>query len=351
MFIICTMIVLSLLTGVVSADTARYGNWTEITDNASILRYLPGITVFGDTLWVIGGRGEFYQNDVWSSPDGKTWELVTDNASFSPRVSPKVVSYNNSLWVIGGGDSNTNWNDVWSSPDGKTWNLVTDNATFSPRFGGAVGVFKNRLWLIGGNNNDVWSSADGKNWELVTNNANFSPRYGHSVVTFNDRLWVIGGNWNNDTWSSPDGKTWTLINGSAPFRKMEYTPAIAFDDKLWIVGGGSFPSTHQTKYPPATDFNEVWSSSDGNLWTLETEHAGFSPRFLHGLVVFHDGIWVIGGSGGNGQDVWEMPLLQNSSSDETNASPTQARSTPVPIALAFLAIGITFVVLGLFRKT
>jgi hypothetical protein len=318
-----------IMQGSVSPDMSTYGNWTEITSNATFEpRNYFGTGTFNDRLWVIGGREENFMNDVWSSPDGNTWNLETAHANFSPRGNMGITTFDNRIWVIGGAGENYRlMNDVWSSADGKNWELVTANASFDPRHSPGVVVFNNRLWVIGGNqNNDVWSSADGKNWELATANVSFGLRLGEGVAAFDNRLWVIGGNRNNDVWSSTDGKIWTLVNASAPFQQMEFTPVTVFDNKLWIVGGGSNGPTHETKNPsvfPAYEFNEIWSSADGKIWTLETEHAGFSPRYGHGLAVFRCGIWVIGGSNSSGNDVWYMPAKPD------HVLPDNATVTPV----------------------
>lgn len=267
-----------------------------------------------------------------------------------------MVTFDDRLWVIGGREENL-MNDVWSSTDGNTWTLETAHANFSPRVKMGVTEFDNRIWIIGraGENyqlmNDVWSSADGKNWELVTANVSFGLRLGEGVAAFDNRLWVIGGNRNNDVWSSTDGKIWTLVNASAPFQQMEFTPVTVFDDKLWIVGGGSNGPTHETKNPsvfPAYEFNEIWSSADGKIWTLETEHAGFSPRSEHGLAGFRNGIWVIGGSNSSGNDVWYMPAKPD------QVLPVNATATPVIPAVEFpsstqsgidpLTAGFTFLI-------
>ena len=49
---------------------------------------------FGDKLWVIGGQNmpvfapeeqDRFDNDVWSSTDGKNWTRVLGHAPWSPR--------------------------------------------------------------------------------------------------------------------------------------------------------------------------------------------------------------------------------------------------------------------------
>lgn len=231
----CLIIFCCFLTGIVCAEVPGYGNWTEITDNASFgPRESYGTTVFDNRLWVIGGNSyggdNRLLNDVWSSPDGINWTLETGHAEFSPRSGHTVAAFDNRLWVIGGSGTN----DVWSSPDGINWTLETEHAGFSPRGYHGSAVFDNRLWVIGGLSSDspttfsitddVWSSPNGINWTLETGHAEFGPRYGLGVAVVDNRLWVIGGSWTNDVWSSPNGINWTQVNPSAPFKQMEFTP-------------------------------------------------------------------------------------------------------------------------------
>ena len=79
--------------------------------------------------------------------------------------------------------------------NGRNWTLVTGHAGFSPRLFHGVSTFDDRLWVIGGggNNNDVWSSADGVNWTRETEHAGFSPRHGMAIVVYDNKIWSIGG--------------------------------------------------------------------------------------------------------------------------------------------------------------
>jgi len=363
--LLCLIIFCCFLTGIVCAEVPGYGNWTEITDNASFgPRESYGITVFDNRLWVIGGISyggdNRLLNDVWSSPDGINWTLETEHAGFSPRSGHTVAAFDNRLWVIGGSGSN----DVWSSPDGVNWTLETEHAGFSPRGYHGSAVFDNRLWVIGGVSSDspttfsitddVWSSPNGINWTLETGHAEFGPRYGLGVTAADNRLWVIGGSWTNDVWSSPNGINWTQVNSGAPFKQMEFTPVTVSENRFWIVGGGSNPPPLVSKTQPAYDYHEIWSSADGKNWNLETEHAGFSPRFLHGVAVFRNSIWVIGGIGGSGNDVWYMPIAHSqipptstATSQITSATvsitPTRASIDPLTVCFSlFIVIGLGY---------
>jgi len=363
-FLLLILLFCCSVTGIACAEVPQYGNWTEITNNVNFgERHFFGSASFDNRLWVVGGvdNRSGLKNDVWSSLDGKQWDLITDSASFSQRASFGVMEFNNRLWIIGGSAKEKLLNDVWSSPDGKKWEFITSNASFSPRCNMGIAVFDNRLWVIGGESgwgtytNDVWSSPDGKKWEVITSNASFSPRYSHGVATLDNRLWVIGGydgEGHNDIWSSRDGKNWILVNANAPFKKMDFISLIVFDNKLWIVGGGSYPPSHSTKRVVERAYDEVWSSPDGNNWTLETEHAGFGPRYLHAVTVFKNGIWVIGGEESNNKDVWYMPALHPERTPLPdypvllNTAPDKEQTTnssPTPSWLVIIAVSCSAV--------
>jgi hypothetical protein len=103
---------------------------------------------------------------------------------------------------------------------------------------------------------------------------------------------------------------------------MEYIPLVASDDRLWITGGGSWPwikmptemAVHPHRY---FYFNSVWSSNDGRDWKLETDHAGFSPRYGMGVVTYQKKIWVLGGVPHRGDDVWYLPVDSRQGSNDT----------------------------------
>jgi len=379
--------------GEVHADTLQYGNWTPAGPVPPFgLRDFYGSTVFHNQIFVIGGKNSSPEtpdpqsiaryNDVWSTYDGRNWTERTANAGFSPRSHLSAAVFNDKLWVIGGDDgSSVRTNDIWSSSDGSNWHLVTANAGYSPRNDPVVVVFNNKLWVIGGRDekpnrlNDVWSSSDGSNWTQITDNAGFgqSPAYYLlSGTVFDNRIFIFAvvpnqESWGtNQVWSSSDGKNWTLVNDNAPFEVREYLPVTVFNDRLWIVGGGNegLPlvtmdmAVHPENY---FYFNSVWSSADGNNWTLETEHAGFNPRYGMGVVTFHNKIWVLGGYPQVG-DAWYLPLSVSSPvppdfslSSTTSAVPavsgTTAQAGIDPLMVCFtLFIAFGVVAYGMKRK-
>lgn len=173
------------------------------------------------------------------------------------------------------------------------------------------------MWIMGGRkvpgsecSNKVWSSTDGAKWKLVTPNAGWSPRLGAGFVVFKNKMWVLGGTsdfyHNNDTtmmsdvWSSSDGRHWKLETANAGWSKRAYAQAVVFDNKIWVMGGGK-------RAPEAVATNDVWCSEDGVHWKEVTPAAQWGPRLWFSLVVYRDRMWVLGGwsdQNHNFGDVW-----------------------------------------------
>ncbi|WP_299680245.1 kelch repeat-containing protein [uncultured Tenacibaculum sp.] len=276
-----------------------------------------------------------WEKSIDPDNDNITYTVLLDKGNENPT---SVISSNlttNSFQIIDDLDFNTiySWKVIASDQNGNTTEsnifsfrtrnfigkVVTQNAEFSTRTEHSVVKFNQKFWVIGGyhasNNsvnggllNDVWSSSDGVNWNLeVANNMNssFSPRTNHTSVVFNNKVWIIGGGGINsilnDVWSSSDGINWNLETNNATFPARQGHTTVVFNNKIWIIGGKNNNS----------EFNDIWSSSDGLNWNLETNNAAFVARFEHTSIIFKNKIWVIGGinsNQGNGlgdlNDVW-----------------------------------------------
>ncbi len=229
---------------------------------------------FKNKMWFMGGwtngrlPGHSASNQVWSSTDGVQWNQTTKSAGWSPRLAAGLVEFQDKMWILGGstnyyfGDETDVTNDVWSSPDGKTWTQATDHAGWSPRAYHAALAFDNKLWIFGGGNyvpeyeanNDVWSSTDGVHWTQVTASAPWNPRLWFSAIVYRDHMWILGG-WHNDpstnlgdVWYSKDGKNWTEFQPGKTWKARHEHSAYVFQDKLWIAGGHARPIN-----------SEVWS--------------------------------------------------------------------------------------------
>lgn len=241
--------------------------WHEVTKEAPWIHSdLPMNLTFGDSMWIMGGwnkgrlPGHSASNQVWRSKDGKAWEQVTPAAGWSPRIAAAAVEFKGRMWILGGtenyyfGDGKSLKNDVWSSADGKTWTLETENAGWSPRAYHQAVVLGDRIYVFGGGNyvpeyhatNDVWSSADGKSWRKETGAAPWEPRLWFSAAVYRGRMWVLGG-WSKekdnygDVWHSADGRMWQRLETPNAWKARHEHSALVHQDKLWILGGHARP--------------------------------------------------------------------------------------------------------------
>ncbi|MCA9037186.1 MAG: galactose oxidase [Planctomycetaceae bacterium] len=251
------------------------------------------------------------------------WVLETDQADWKPRDSSGEVVYRDQLWLMGGWFDSYSAppRDVWRSSDGRKWHKVTDEAPWTFSDLPMTTVFSERMWLMGGWRNgrleghgatsEVWSSQDGADWKLETSSAGWSPRLAAGIASHNGRMWIAGGTENyyfgdasslkNDVWSTSDGATWQLETDSAPWSARAYHQLVSHDGKLWVIGGGNYvPEYHAT--------NDVWCSSDGRHWQQVTANAPWEPRLWFSAVSWKGHLWVIGGWSNhpsvNRNDVW-----------------------------------------------
>lgn len=266
-------------------------------------------TEFNNRLWVVGGVGSYGNDDVWSTADGITWDLETDNAGWPSRYLHTTVVFNGKLWVIAGAeDMGPTKSDIWSSPDGVNWTLETSSAPFGARYGHTSLVFNNRIWVIAGGNDtsilrDVWSSADGATWTQHAT-PQWDKRWLHTSAVFNGRMWVVAGQKNtlnayNDVWYSTDGDNWTLAVSGGKSRQAH--AMVVHNNQLVVACGqpGGFSSS------PYTD---VLASSDGVNWTVKTNSA--PAKSSHSLASFHGKLWLLGGS--DYQDAWQAEIWSSS---------------------------------------
>lgn len=304
-------------------ETGDGANWTELSPHAQFSPRHTRAAAFKGRLWVVGGHAtdgrlaDSDTNDVWRSDDGLNWTRMTPSGTvFSPRDAHGLVVFGDRLWVIGGwsnpsgvANMQVRLNDVWSSADGVEWREETSAAAFAPRAGHAALAFGGKLWVIGGSTeggavNDVWSSSDGIVWTQTSASAAFAARYGHRVVSFDNSMWLIAGDGAttyDDIWRSNDGATWTQVTpvGAHFSARTRHDVAVA-NGRIYVVAGSS-----TADYFFGVAHNDVWSSADGINWRQEIEHAAFSPRALHSLIVHRNELWMLGGLGvGLRNEVW-----------------------------------------------
>ena len=186
---------------------------------------------------VVGPTGPVreYFNDVWRSADGGvTWEQTATSAPWSARAGAAVVVHNDAIYLLGGevgfvcqpypGCDPPYFNDVWRTTDGVTWELVTEQAAWSPRPGHQCESVAEDIVCFGGfgqgaNPIDMWASADGGEWRMLDQkpwNASAAEqgRYDFDSTVINTdsgpAILTVGGD--RETFEFGDPNNWTRVD-------------------------------------------------------------------------------------------------------------------------------------------
>jgi len=108
----------------------------------------------------------------------------------------------------------------------------------------------------------------------------------------------------NDVWSSTDGATWVLQTASAPWTPRKFMGAAADDQGHLFVAGG-YDGTG------SGGLSDVWRSEDGGkTWSVVLRAAPWTARHSHSLTPLLGGaakgrLYILGGSDGRlMHDVW-----------------------------------------------
>ncbi len=324
------------------------------------------VTRGGSVYW-FGGKthndqfnGDFNMpSNTATSTNMQTWNYSTTNDPWSGRTESAGVYFQGKMYMVSG------WNgisggcspDVWSSVNGKGWNLSTTTPAWGQiplggRSGHSLVVMDTKMYLIGGISctnqqgfGDVWVTGDGENWtQLTTNNPVIGPRFDHTSVALNNKIYVMGGfkncdnvqgtcGYRNDVISSVDGINWVIENNHAPWLRRSGHMSFISGGKMYVLGGYSYqipelgnssniwvdpsapnlvltnPSGESFPVQPGF-YNDVWSSSDGITWTQKTSQAEWIWRREAVGFSIGSAMYVFGGTSqqtytGFRNDVWK----------------------------------------------
>lgn len=194
-----------------------------------------------------------------------------------------------------------NDDDLWE------WTKVgTSNIEW---FESPIVAYDNKLWQIAGDRwdenldtyiftNNVYNSTDGITWNLVNDNPGFSERALNRTIVYNEKLMVVGGVQNgggeeNDVWSSSDGVEWTM-ESSNQFHGRERFGLVEFDNFLWIFGGDYYDFDVEGLFFTG----DIFKSANGKNWEeviLESDNHPIA-RIDFFTYVFDDKLWVVSGN-------------------------------------------------------
>lgn len=272
--------------------------------------------------------------------DGElNWQEITKKAEWDKRLDHEVAVLNDELYLVGGYNSGVisgdpYYEDVWKSSDGEFWTKVTQAAPFFGRRGHALVTFNDgtgdALFMIGGfsvkeetgeraYNSDVWKSRDGVNWTEVRDSSEWTARMHHKCVIANhggqDYVYLVGGytmiadvegrygiKYFNDVWRSADGISWESVGVTDFGIRAEHAMTVSENGTIYIQGGQHgviFEAVDSAGGEPVRHYNDVWQSTDGEIWTHSMDslifEAGLFDRTAHEMIFYRDKIWTLPG--------------------------------------------------------
>lgn len=285
------------LAGTVWSNVSSGTPWPERSGHWSVRA--------GGRVLVMGGAsaaGTMFE-DVWSSEDdGETWNLVTSDAGWGPRVQAAaavvVVEGVERVIVAGGNDGESDLNDSWISDDGgATWSLGSGSCGWSGRRGHslACGAGGSVAVLVGGEQGDggsptlfadSWRTSDGISWAQSSSSAGWAARsmHGHACLASGAHFIACGsiadGEYASDMWTSSNyGTTWSNVPGWNPGAGLSGVGMCAtlYDSSYLYVSGGRLSDGSYS--------NDVWRSTNaGSTWALLSGDARWAGRANYGLV-------------------------------------------------------------------
>lgn len=263
--------------------------------------------VFDNKIFLFTG----YPSDIWSSADGVTWNCRNSSPGWGFNLQNAVVHAGKILVFDG--------SKIWQSFDGSNFSVAVSSPPWSDRTGMAVVSFNGTLYLLGGYSswmpayyNDVWTSPDGINWVKISSSSPWGARSGMYAAVHNGKIFMVGGTSFRDVWTTTDGISWSQVsNNSIPVRND--AAMVSFGGKLYIYGGKDNSSVLSA---------DVYSTTTGASFTLETGLPGFAPRILHTAVVLGSKVFVMTGnaaSTGSQRDVYDSADAINFTALAANA--------------------------------
>ena len=204
----------------------------------------------------------------------------------------------NQIYTFGGGLYPKLHNDFWKfNTTGNCWEEIayTTPEAPEPREKHVMFFLQNELYVYGGRTGsgltgDMWKfNFKQKAWKVFYTEETPSPRVRAAVTQSSDKAWVFGGyteeGFTNELFEFSGGKWKQLENlGSVP--KARYNPQVVYwNNKLFVWGG-----VDQDNYLDNELYCYDLSTSSWSKVALDEKPVG---RFLHGMVVYKDYLYLI----------------------------------------------------------
>lgn len=255
------------------------------------------VTGHGQELIALGhrlvteGATTFWQSALWTSHDGgERW--VDAGETSLPQGTLDVAAVKEGYVALGQGPNGVP--DVWTSRDGRSWRLATNDATFGAATVQRMAVHDGLLVAVGADLGETgpstamaWRSTDGVDWEQIV--LSRAGSVASDITAADSGFTAVGseGGAANDAvaWQSSDGRTWQQIVLS---RGTDYGAAFvgATDDSFIAISGGSW----QRGRCPSQEWSVLSS------WSLPAISLKFDGQVI-GIVGIGDRYIGIGASG------------------------------------------------------
>lgn len=251
-----------------------------------------------------------------------SWQLINTNCEFSDRDGQDLISFNNKFWHVAGWSTDfigpaLTTNEIWSSSDGLHWDLEME-APWNARHVSNFVKYQGKVWLLHGDGNsgflnkDVWNTNDMIHWTKVLDSLQMPERFVPMSAILNDKMFLFGGQqvpdlWPgatdtvfNDVYSSTDGITWNLETANASWnpRGIIHGSVVDNNDTLWLLGGSRYLSY---------GFTDVWNTGDGITWNKVVDCAPFQGAVFTNVEYYDNKMWVIAGNNNTSTDLVPDP--------------------------------------------
>lgn len=313
----------------------------EVEDGVTGVDLLPTFTWSTAT----DPDGDTVSYDVFfgSGPDSIN-QVATGLNTTSFTLSDKLDMVREYQWKVmakdGKGGATASAEFSFTTRPARVTRVQTTNP-FAERHRHTSVVYQDQMWILGGTTtptgiekNDVWASEDGSEWVEIKRNTtgSYDHRSRHASIVFNDRMYVLGGideddKKRDDVWYSVDGVEWTEEKDAFGLSGLSGHGLEVFKESMWVIGGRV----------DSGNIAAVRSSSTGIGWFDLFPGNRFTPRSEQATVVFDDKLWVIGGTTGSGMnsvlvnDVWQSEDGNNWTIVTENADFSARRSLKVVV--------------------
>ena len=258
--------------------------WASFPYSGTEMVELQSVAADEDTFVAVGSRRRFvsdggYVGDgaVFVSSDGPTWELVESDL-FSTDTLNDVLSLNSAFVAI-------SWEDIYTSPDGRTWVHSTDASAIAVGQGLEKVISDGAtLWAFSrsdtANEHDatveVWTSGDGATWTLAGKLPG-SRGSGVDAAAVGPKGAIALGS-DLQVWYSPDGSAWQ--QASQPPSDIWRGDVLA--DQTGFVATGRYILGSGCAYSEEDVVGVTWTSVDGSVWRQMPEK-GFKGKVVQAL--------------------------------------------------------------------